>query len=77
MLLTDEEIQVIFDRAKRTPTAPVDCYICRKNLAKAQLKKVVEWGNEDCPHNTPSGRVKFARECHLCWQTLLKEVGDE
>ena len=49
-------------------------------VAKAQAKKIYEWGNEDCPHvegkldkcHYPIIRCK--RECEECWQALSDEV---
>ena len=41
----------------------------------AILKKVVEWGDEDCPH--PANTLIIScpkRACGKCWQALLKEV---
>ena len=47
-------------------------------IAKAQLKKVAEWGNEKCPHIVDLGEVGTMglpnRACVKCWQALLKEV---
>ena len=39
-------------------------------MRKAQLKKVAEWGDGECPH---SGSIR--RCCPKCWQELLKEAG--
>ena len=39
-------------------------------IRKAQLKKVSEWGDEQCPHR----KNWLRRECDSCWQTLLDEV---
>ena len=43
---------------------------------KAQLKKVMEWGNEDCPHpSTFDGqRLTKKKNCPECWKDLLDEV---
>ena len=63
MLLTDEEQMRAYD---------FDW--CEGNIgavAKAQLKKVVEWGDEECSKH---GGGRFKRECRLCWQALLKEI---
>lgn len=47
-------------------------------ISKAQLKKVVEWGNSFCTTIDHYGSDKRAntrkRECRKCWQALLKEV---
>ena len=42
--------------------------------SRAQLKKVVEWSGEQCPH-TPPSYLRFKCECLECWQALKKEVG--
>ncbi len=41
--------------------------------AKAQLKKVVEWGEEDCTDRSHSGTMP-RRSCGFCWQSLLEEI---
>ena len=69
MILTCEERQVIFDEIHFLPHKEVlDPYL------KAQLKKVWEWGNEDCPHNPKPIRLKVKRGCVACWQALLEEI---
>jgi len=74
ILLTDEEIQCQEGRCM-LPSTEYD-----RQIAKAQLRNVVEWGNEDCPHNPaiPNSRVfRHAlkkRQCEECWQALLKEI---
>jgi len=40
-------------------------------IAKAQLKKVVEWGNEPCPHQY---LANVKQRCRACWDDLKKEV---
>lgn len=53
-----------------------DTDLCYK-VAKAQLKKVVEWGDESCPHiltQIMDGSETKKRNCDACWQALLKEV---
>ena len=42
---------------------------CMNYVLKAQLKNVVEWGNEWCP-DSPIKRW----QCSQCWQALIKEV---
>ncbi len=62
-----------------------DCEYCDlavevgKWAAKAQLKKVVEWGNELCyDHNgeqrEEQGWFVKRHDCPLCWQDLKKEA---
>ncbi len=36
-------------------------------LRDEQLKRVIEWGDEECPHLDPPQRK---RECGICWQEL-------
>ena len=40
-------------------------------VAKTQLKRVVEWAEEDCLHFPTITMSK--RQCTECWQSLLKE----
>jgi len=48
-----------------------------KSIAKAQAKKIMEWGLEVCPHwaegNTKEVGV-LKRDCSLCWRALSEEV---
>jgi len=57
----------------------------RRNIAKAQLKKIYDWGNEPCPHRTELKKrldepgiltviVGTRRECSDCWAELEKEL---
>ncbi len=45
-------------------------------VAKAQLKKVVEWGNDFCMDNSHYGKREHNRKglCLMCWQALLEEI---
>ena len=44
-------------------------------LAKAQLKKVVEWGDDLCLEHANKQVINvYKRECPQCWQALLEEV---
>ncbi len=44
-------------------------------IAEAQLKKVVEWGEADCPHKKAGWHTpRWRSECPGCWQALLEEV---
>ena len=85
MLLTDEEMAACVE-----PT-PLDGGVINPHLAaKAQLKKVVEWGNENCTEHAVEARESIRRglrmigrppvyprhDCYTCWQSLLKEVED-
>ena len=72
ILLSDEEIKkLIHEKWKTRDTLTFE------ELAKAQLKKVVEWGDEDCPHLSKPAEYfdgQHKRECRDCWQALKKEV---
>ena len=82
ILLTDEEINRLFDNI--SPLNKIDVTLTEVQLellekeviracgivCKAQLKKVVEWGDEPCPHLPFFNK----RTCAKCWQTLLEEV---
>ena len=67
MLLTDEEICKLEE----------DCVVCyghdEHDVAKAQAKRIAEWGNETCTDRSHSGTMR-KRECGFCWQTLLEET---
>ena len=41
-------------------------------IAKAQLNKVIKWGEGHCPHAGPTQQKKY---CTACWQEL-KKVAD-
>ena len=43
------------------------------DIAKAQLKKMAEWGDSICIDKRHSGTMK-KRECGFCWQSILEEV---
>ena len=54
-----------------------------KNIAKAQAKKIAEWGEEEC--DNPQHRAEYAiraetayysqrRECEYCWHELEQEI---
>jgi len=43
--------------------------------AEAQLKKVWEWGMEECPHFLHIHRYRC--QCPECWETLRQEAGKE
>ena len=52
-------------------------------ILKAQLKKVVEWGDEECfkhPFTSDLKEEEYNRKrhrCPECWQSLLKELEDK
>lgn len=78
MLLTDEE-----NPYPREPREHIrgGVHTAFNQGAKAQLKNVLEWGEELCyDHNgeqrrEQGWRVK-RRECPICWQALLEEVSN-
>ena len=49
-------------------------------VAKAQLKKVYEWGMDICilhgnvDKRVQEGRVLHKGQCYECWQDLLEEI---
>ena len=72
-----------------TPEEIEDCIVkyggfrdVAKAAAKTQLKKVVEWGNEDCKEHGqlvqdgkyPIVKIIKRRRCPQCWQALLEEL---
>ena len=47
-----------------------------KKISLAQLKNVVEWGQEIClEHGHKNRGGKARRECYKCWQAIGKEAG--
>ena len=86
--LTDEEIREALDEweeiedtdGKTDLEVEIDGH---RFIAQAQLKKVVEWGGERCPHtkNFPDTvdrpmpeLMRWKGYCPRCWQSLLDEV---
>ena len=70
--LSPEEIDKLWTSYDRK-TYEVDAIL--RNVAKAQLKKVYEWGNEPCPHTHDILLdISFKRQCDECWQALLEEI---
>ena len=82
ILLTDEEIVVAEIESYANGGFPVTD-VCRyanienRGVAKAQLKKVVGWGDEPCyEHLSPMGGLPVAKHsCEICWQALKEEAG--
>ena len=73
--LTDEEITELWKQLnKQYPK--LDRITSIREGAKAQLKKMVEWGEGNClDHPFRGGIVQLQRkECTLCWQALLEET---
>ena len=87
ILLTLEEIKnIITDTLDKTPSANLrGIVICvaSQDQAKAQAKKIAEWGEEEC--DNPQHRAEYAiraetayysqrRECEYCWHELEQEI---
>jgi len=74
MLLTDEE-KSIYELYGTEGLAGYNM----DGLLKAQLRKVYEWGNEECPHKwedfySGEKRPRSTRQCPKCWQAILEEI---
>jgi len=83
ILLSDEEIEVVKKYANNPPVVDgmltFHIYDEQRAIAKAQLKKVGEWGDGDCNEHPyaayPTGtRFLQRKDCPDCWQSLLKET---
>ena len=75
VLLTDEEI---LEYAGMTDDYLQD----HRGMCQAQLKKVVEWGDEPCIEHQYYGDsgeiiVRPRRRCPQCWQDLRRRAGLE
>lgn len=78
ILLTDEEIRdAVITRDSRgivvCEPSKLDPHF--NQVSKAQLKKVIVWGNEPCPH-IGSARESLRTKkkcCQSCWEDLCKE----
>ena len=68
MLLTEEEIDEVWDTLGRCTWGEY-----ARGIAVAQLKKVVDWGDEIC---TCKGAYLFIRrhQCEECWDKLKGEL---
>ncbi len=82
ILLTDAEISNLW----LNPPVRVDAadpLSNMENAAKAQARKILEWGIEPCTEHLVkyNGRVDLMqgimskRECPYCWQDAAKELG--
>lgn len=84
ILLTDKEIDEAMEYAidwaqdYTIRNGKVDS-IPERQVALAQLKKVVEWLNGSCEHSKTQtfGTISKRDWCDLCWQALLKEAKDD
>lgn len=75
MRLTGEEIQRI--EPPHCGKAETEYYHFLDGVelgAKAQLKRVVEWGNERCAIHSTTQKYFKRRLCEDCWQALLEET---
>jgi len=69
VLLSDEQIYgELMNPGLKSKTPFDDC----RAIAKAQVKKIYQWGEEPCPHGGKGQRKK--RHCYGCWQQLKKEI---
>jgi len=67
ILLTDVEI----DDCQIEEFGLLEIFTNEHNIAKAQLKKVVEWLESPCvEHLGHSPRI----HCHQCWNSLKEEL---
>lgn len=74
ILLTDEEIRATFGNHKPTQEILELHMVFLNDIAKAQLKNIAEWGEEQCQEHHTSGIWFKRRECSKCWQALLEEA---
>ncbi len=81
--LTDEEIEAwLFDRLGGGNKFEQFNRLFCQDFAKAQLKKVVEWRNEECTEHSHTINISgvdrkmivMHNDCEECWQALLEEV---
>ena len=70
ILLTEEEIGKLSPEYEGGYISGVYYYYNDgiRDGAKAQLRKVAEWGDKPCEHGVQQKR------CVPCWQSLLKEI---
>ena len=79
ILLSDEEILVAINSGRKASDGillqvPPEYMRDKRSCLKAQLKKVVEWGEEVCREHDKTMRRAQRRFCDECWQSLLKEI---
>ncbi len=83
ILLDDVEIDKAYLAYMESDLPPMTDISRGANRAiiQAQLKQVVEWGNEECfehPYDSELPEEEYNRKrhrCPACWQTLKKEAG--
>lgn len=72
MLLTDEEIVELNGNCIEVMGRPLTKGEAIKAGSRAQLKKVVEWGDEICLGHPVQPRIPIIkRQCTECWKSLL------
>jgi len=75
--LTDKEILEILGVHGYTIEEATDILNnAGRGIAKAQLKKMVEWADSYCTHRQGKGGIQNMpkRYCEECWQALLEET---
>ena len=75
ILLDDVEILRALNKERHYPLHEVDSD--DRAIARAAVGKVVEWGEEHCPHAGPADDdlIQERKHCNACWQALKKEMG--
>jgi len=82
VMLTDAKMteirEAVYPFSKAVPVYDTEEVVAEVQVgtAHAQAQKIVEWGNEPCPHLSKEDiRYPMKRHrCGLCWQELEKEV---
>ena len=69
-LLTDEKMKAINDNMP-SDAKYGDVF---KAIAKAQLTKILEWGDEDCLDHFVYGQERKRSNCEECWQELQEDA---
>jgi len=71
ILLSDKEIDYQIDYILNHNDLSLNVLLIplMKSAAKAQVKKIIAWGEEPCSHYDSS-----KRRCSGCWQQLKQEV---
>jgi hypothetical protein len=73
VLLSDEKIETALTREDWSPSAFI--VEMATEVAKAQLKAVVEWLEEDCPHPADAKYLpRIRRDCFACWAELKASI---
>ena len=73
--LDDKGITEAVNRVYPSRTGTYRVSAADRAIRDTQLKKMVEWGNEECvEHPTCETTVLLRRECDACWQALYEEI---